>query len=125
MFNERGSTTGLNNRESVSKELHQIQLKVFTNETMCKKYNHKTYCLRDNTKKMSNICYGDGGSPMMIIRKNSIWHLYGVASFTSVDKSVFTCINNEPSYFTIVARFIPWINSTIDFEEKKKANLVF
>ncbi|CAF0862212.1 unnamed protein product [Brachionus calyciflorus] len=114
-----GSTTGIGNRESMSNEIHQAQLKVINKEPACKRYDSFVYCVRDPERKKSNICYGDAGNPLMIVKKNK-WYLYGIASFVTVNINNLTCINTEPSYFTIVPRYLKWIEPTITNNKKKK-----
>ncbi|RNA08328.1 chymotrypsinogen 2-like [Brachionus plicatilis] len=113
-----GSTTGWSNYESVSPDLHQIQLRVMNGEPKCKIYEHFTYCAQDESENKSNICYGDAGSPMMMARRNR-WFLYGIASFVTVTTDRFTCVNAEPSYFSIVPRYLRWIYSTLNAFKRK------
>lgn len=113
VFYFRGSTTGWSNYESVSIELKQIQLKVLNGDPKCKNYDHFTYCAQDVTENNSNICYGDAGNPLMIPRRNR-WFLYGIASFVTVTTDQFVCVNSEPSYFSIVPRYLRWIYSTLN-----------
>ena len=74
-------------------------------------------CARDNPNlsspsKMSNICYGDSGGPMLY-KIGNIWYLYGITSFTLANKNA-SCNPTRPSFFTSVPNFKDWINQNVN-----------
>lgn len=77
---------------------------------MCNQDLIDLYCALDFSDSKSNICYGDSGGPMMIV-KNKTWYIYGIANF--VTGTPTQCNNKLPSYYIIVTNYLKWIYSII------------
>ena len=88
-----GSTNGVNSNVFYSAVLKQTALTLLnSNNAACTEltYNQNNlFCARDLLYS-SNICFADGGAPLMA-NINGRWYVYGVASFF--------ISNTRPSYF--------------------------
>ncbi|CAF0976479.1 unnamed protein product [Brachionus calyciflorus] len=79
------------------------------NQTFCNYKKYRFYCtLGKQTSNYPNVCSGDSGGPLMYLI-NGKWFLYGITSHVLFNK---TCLNNLPSFFTIVPSFLKWINQS-------------
>ena len=104
-----GSTNGL--RGYYSANLKQTALTLLdTNNADCTaiSYNkNNLFCAKDLFFS-SNICFYDGGAPLMA-QINGRWYVYGVVSFLMANNNV--CVSAKPSYYTSVPYFLSWINT--------------
>ncbi|RNA04366.1 transmembrane protease serine 13-like [Brachionus plicatilis] len=73
----------------------------------CGGLDSKFYCMKDLTSDKSNACYGDSGGPL-IRMENNRWVLFGLTSFGQNDNDG-NCLNNLPSFFTMVPSLLSWI----------------
>ncbi|CAF0844551.1 unnamed protein product [Brachionus calyciflorus] len=91
---------GTNEKNEASPSLHYTYMNVLngmSNENECQGYEKNNYCCKDLSTRNGNICYGDGGGPL-IHYENNQWVLYGVANFIFVDEKN-QCINTMPGFF--------------------------
>ena len=105
-----GSTNGVNSNAYYSAFLKQTALTLLNgNDAACTaiSYNkNNLFCAKDLLFS-SNICFYDGGAPLMA-QINGRWYVYGIGSFLMANNNV--CINTKPSFFTSVPFFLTWIN---------------
>lgn len=87
----------------------------------CYGYDERNYCAIDENFKESNICYGDSGGGLMYLM-NGGWYLYGVSSFILADRYTNKCLTNYPSFYTMVPKYIDWINKILNFNQTKILN---
>ena len=106
-----GSTNGVNSNAYYSAYLKQTALTLLnSNNAACTtiSYNQNNlFCAKDLIYS-SNICFADGGAPLMA-QIGGRWYVYGVVSFLISNNNV--CVNAKPSYYTSVPYFLTWINT--------------
>ena len=97
---------GSNGYEPISNQQLQTSLKVinFNDSTRCNSRDWFEYCTINEIGN-SNVCQGDGGSPLVYF-KNNRWHVYGIASHGA---RIESCDGTEPSYQTMVPNYLDWI----------------
>ncbi|CAF1102639.1 unnamed protein product [Brachionus calyciflorus] len=76
------------------------------NNPECGGFDNTQYCIKDLTKRNSNVCYGDSGSPLLRFEKYE-WVQYGIASFVFVDSNK-SCLNELPSFYTMIPLLKRW-----------------
>ena len=77
----------------------------------CRGFDADFFCAKDLSGRQSNVCFGDSGGPLLRFENNK-WTLYGVTSFAFADENN-NCLNNAPSFYTMVPRYSSWINKRI------------
>ena len=106
-----GSTTGQNSNAYYSTNLKQTALSLLSSSnTACTAASYNTnsvFCAKD-LLYLSNVCYADGGTPLMA-QISGRWYVYGISSFLYSNSN--GCVNSKPSFFTSVPYFLQWINT--------------
>ena len=102
---------------TMPKYLQEADMRVGNNDTTCKIYGYNLdllYCVYDDSAKTakSQVCNGDSGGPLFY-EVDSKWYVFGVVSFTLVDKkeTQSRCLTDSPSFFTVVPVFVNWITN--------------
>lgn len=86
---------------------------VIDDNNLCNNVVKRFYCAVDPSGKKSNICKGDSGSPMMYLA-NGNWYVFGITGFHST-RNTNECVPEKPSFYTMVPKYIDWINVILKF----------
>ena len=93
----------------------QAKLTIFTDPVEWDRKQVVRYCAKDLTGQESTPCDGDYGGPLMYYMNNK-YYLYGLVSFGSNEESShkksYYSSTNEPTFYTIVPKYLEWISET-------------
>lgn len=120
IYDKKMMTVGWGKTHSgfLSPSLQELMMVVKNGKPQCNPTNYDInaiYCvLGAEFDGDSNVCNGDSGSPLFT-KINTKWYIFGLTSYVTAEPGLIIqkCAIKEPSYFTKIANYLPWIASKI------------
>ncbi|KAJ8711198.1 hypothetical protein PYW07_008440 [Mythimna separata] len=131
VIGKKGSVVGWGFDETgvATEELSLVEMPVVSQETCIRSYSEffvkftseYTYCAgyrdgffneKTGRRESTSVCNGDSGGGM-VFRMNGIWYLRGLVSLSVARPNEYRCDPTHYVIFTDLAKFLPWIYSTV------------